>query len=126
MLKSPQQKGKQFERDMAKYLAKKFELPYKNSIRRTPCSGGIHEFMPQDIICMDKNSILARLHIECKNTEKLNHHQVYWRTRHIARAGTIPIVIHKKNFDIEPTIIIGLEDFCNLLLEIEELKRGIK
>jgi len=118
MLKSPQQKGKQFERDTAKYLGKKF----KANVRRTPCSGAIHDFMAQDIICLNPKSVLNELFMECKKQEHLNHHKVYWRTRGLCPVGKIPCVIHAKNFDKEPIITLSFEDFCNLLLRLEELE----
>ena len=69
---------------------------------------------------MKKDSILSKLFIECKNREHLNHHKTYWRTRGIANTGTIPIVVHKKNFDPEPIVTLGLNDFVMLLKIIEE------
>ena len=115
-IKSPQKKGKDFEREIAKDLAKRFNT----KVRRTPCSGGIHDFMPQDIICMDKNSIINELHIECKKQQSLNGHKVYWRTKNISKVGKIPVVVWKKNHDPEPIVIIGYNDFCNLLERLIE------
>lgn len=117
---NPQVKGKAFEREIAKFLSHYFKLEYKDQLRRTPMSGAIHSFMGQDIICMKKDHILSKLFIECKNRQSLNHHKTYWRTRKICNAGQIPIVIHKKNFDPESIVTIGLHDFCMLLMIIEE------
>lgn len=119
MIKSPQKKGKDFEREISKDLAKKFNTP----VRRTPCSGAIHDFMSQDIIAMDDKSILAELHIECKKQQSLNMHSVYWRTKKMAKVHKIAVVVWSKNFDPEPVCAIGYNDLCNLLLELEELKK---
>jgi Holliday junction resolvase len=115
---NPRNKGKKFEREIAKYLSKRFNT----QLRRTPNSGGIEGFMRQDIICMDRDNIMNEFFIECKKRESLNHHKVYWRTENIAPANKIPCVIHSKNHDKEPVITLGLEDFCNLLERIEENK----
>jgi hypothetical protein len=79
--------------------------------------------MPQDIICMDNNSILAELFIECKKTQSLNHHKVYWRTRGLCKPGKIACVIHSKNFDKEPIVTLSLEDFADVLLRLEQLTK---
>ena len=49
------QKGKRFERDVAKMINKKFET----NVRRTPMSGGME--IKGDIICIDDNSIIWKL-----------------------------------------------------------------
>lgn len=121
MLKSPQKKGKSFEREIAKTLSEAFGA----EVRRTPCSGAIHSFMPMDIICMSRDSILSELHIECKKTQSLNHHKVYWRTKSLARK-LIPCVIHAKNNDPEPIVTLGFRDFINLLQRIEEKSGSAK
>jgi Holliday junction resolvase len=117
-MKNPQKKGKDFEREIAHDLSKKFDCP----VRRTPCSGAIHDFMSQDIIAMDKTNILSELHIECKKQQSLNGHKVYWRTKKLAGAGKTACVIWAKNFDPEPVVVLGYNDFCNLLLEIQQLR----
>lgn len=121
-MKNAQKKGKDFEREISKDLSKKFEC----AVRRTPGSGAIHDFMPQDIICMDHKSELNRLHIECKKCQSLNAHAVYWRTKNLSKVGKIACVIWAKNFDPEPIVILGYEDFCNLLLEIKEYKINLE
>ena len=120
---NPMDKGKRFEREIAHQLEKHFpEL--KGGVRRTPMSGAIHDFMAQDIICMDKTSILAELFIECKFRENLNHHKTYWRTSHVAPAGKIPIVVHRKKNDQEPIVTIGFLHFCDLIKELEDYRKG--
>lgn len=116
----PHIKGKNFEREIANDLSKRMDC----DIRRTPNSGGIEGFMRQDIICMTQDSIVAELFIECKKQESLNAHKVYWRTEGICPANKMPIVVWKKNNDPEPVVVIGYEDFCNLLERIEEKQIG--
>ena len=117
-MKSPQKKGKDFEREIAKYLSNKFNT----EVRRTPCSGAIHPFMPQDIICIDIENILNRLHIECKKSEKLNIWEVFEKTRKIAKVGKIPIVVWGKNFCNQALVVIGQYDFFDLIKEIEDIQ----
>jgi len=112
-------KGKNFEREIAKDLEKRF----KAEVRRTPNSGGIEGFMRQDIVCMSQKSILNELFIECKKQESLNGHKVYWRTKGVSPTNKTPVVIWKKNNDPKPVAILGYGDFCNLLERIEKLKR---
>lgn len=112
---NPRRKGSNFERDIANLLSKEFNV----KVRRTPCSGAL-DFMKQDIIVIDQRSLLFEFFMELKNREALNHHKVYWRTKDVAPTNKIPIVIHKKNRDIEPIVTIGLSDFINLLQRIEE------
>ena len=112
-------KGKNFELEISKDLAKKFGY----EVRRTPNSGGIQGFMRQDIVCMNDKSILNEYFMELKKQESLNAHKVYWRTEDVSPKNKIPIVIWKKNRDPEPVVVIGYEDFCNALLELEELRR---
>jgi len=105
-------KGKRFEREIAKYLSNKFNV----NCRRTPQSGGMN--FKGDVINL--SGILARFLFECKNQEKLN----IWKALHQAINDTvskIPTVIFTKNFE-DNYIALKLDDFVNLLLEIEELK----
>ena len=114
----PHIKGKNYERDIAKKLAGWF----KTKVRRTPMSGAIHDFMSGDIICIDQTSIINRFQIECKKREKLNFWRTYEKTKNLAPVRTTPIVIATKNFYPDDLVVISLEDFKNLLLEIEEKK----
>lgn len=117
-IKSPQKKGKDFEREIAKHLSKRFDV----QVRRTPCSGAIHDFMSQDIIALDPESIISELHIECKKQQSLNAHSVYWRTKSMAKSGKKAVVIWKKNFDPEPVVVMGYEDWCDLIEEASLLR----
>jgi Holliday junction resolvase len=118
LIKSPQAKGKQWERELAKYLEKLFNC----EVRRVPCSGAIHSFMSQDIICINQKSIVSELHIECKKCEKLNVWEVYEKTRRLASVGKMPIVVWTKNFAPQAIVSIGQYDFFNLLKELEDLR----
>ena len=75
------QKGKRFERDVAKMINKKFET----NVRRTPMSGGME--IKGDIICIDDNSIISEFSIECKNQEKLNIWKALDQSRNDAPRG---------------------------------------
>ena len=118
-MKSPQAKGKRFEREIAKYLEKLFCV----KVRRTPCSGGIHNFMPMDIVCLNQNFILNSIHIECKNCEKLNAWQVYEKTKKLSSVDKIPLVVWSKNFAPQSLVILGQYDFFNILKELDDLRK---
>ena len=107
-------KGKRFELKVAKYLAEKLQA----NIRRTPNSGGLS--MKGDILCIDDNSILSEFNWECKNQEKLN----IWKALEQSRSDCLgnakmPVVCFTKNFERD-YVAIELDDFVNLLIEVEE------
>ena len=112
------QKGKRFERDVAKILNKKFET----NVRRTPMSGGMS--IKGDIIDINPDSVLFDYHFECKNQEKLN----IWKALAQARADKpirkIPLVVFTKNHERD-YVALELEDFMNILKELEDLKNSI-
>jgi len=117
----PHIKGKNFELEIAKDLVKRF----KTNVRRTPNSGGIEGFMRQDIICQNEKSILSGLFIELKKCQSLNAHKVYWRTKDVCPVNKTPLVIWKKNFDPEPVVIIGYDDFFNLIKSVEDISNEV-
>lgn len=119
MLKSPQAKGKNYEREVAKDLSEKFNC----KVMRTPCSGGISGFIRADLICMDKNSILAEYHFELKKCQSLNAHAVYWGSRAKAKTREKVAVIWKKNLDPEAIVVLGYNDFVQMMKELEELRK---
>ena len=112
------QKGKRFERNVAKQLNNKFNT----NVRRTPMSGGMS--IKGDIIDINPDSVLYDYHFECKNQEKLN----IWKALAQARAdkplGKTPIVVFTKNFE-KDYACLEFEDFMNLLLTIQQLQDEI-
>ena len=112
------QKGKRFEREVAKQLNNKFNT----NVRRTPMSGGMS--IKGDIIDINPDSVLYDYHWECKNQEKLN----IWKALAQARAdkpmGKTPVVVFTMNFE-KDYACLEFEDFMNLLKTIEQLQYEI-
>ena len=107
-------KGKRFELQVAKYLSKEFN----SEIRRTPNSGGLS--IKGDI--MATQGILSEFNQECKNQEKLN----IWKALEQSANDCIgshkqPLVVFTKNFE-KDYCALRLEDFVQLLLELEQLR----
>ena len=113
------QKGKRFERDVAKQLNKKFNT----NVRRTPMSGGMDNFKG-DIIDINPDSILFDYHWECKNQEKLNIWKALEQARNDKPMGKTPVVVFRKNFERDYACL-EFEDFMNLLLTIQQLQDEI-
>ena len=111
------QKGKRFERDVAKMINKKFET----NVRRTPMSGGME--IKGDIICIDDNSIISEFSIECKNQEKLNIWKALDQSRTDAPRGKLPIVVFTKNHELD-YCALEFEDFMNIVKELEDLRQN--
>lgn len=109
------QKGKRFEREVAKLLNKKFNT----NVRRTPMSGGMS--IKGDIIDINPDSVLYDYHFECKNQEKLNIWKALEQSRSDRPIGKTPLVVFTKNFQSN-YVAIELDDFMNLLKELEELR----
>ena len=110
------QKGKRFERDVAKMLNNKFE---NSHVKRTPNSGGLS--IKGDIICIDDNSIISEFSIECKNQEKLN----IWKALEQSRNDSgyrIPLVVFTKNHE-KDYVALEFEDFMNILKELHDLRK---
>ena len=109
-----QDKGKRFEREIAKTLNKKFG----SNVRRTPNSGGLS--IKGDI--MDTQGILSEWSFECKNQEKLNIWKAFDQAANDS-AGTrrTPIVVFTKNHD-RTLACLEFEDWMNLVKELEELR----
>ena len=110
-------KGKRFELKVAKYLAEKLQA----NIKRTPNSGGLS--MKGDILCIDDNSILSEFNWECKNQEKLNIWKALEQSRNdcLGNANKLPVVCFTKNFERD-YVALELDDFVNLLIEVEEAR----
>jgi len=113
------QKGKRFERDVAKQLNKKFNT----NVRRTPMSGGMDNFKG-DIIDINPDSVLFDYHWECKNQEKLNIWKALEQARNDKPMGKTPVVVFRKNFERDYACL-EFEDFMNLLLTIQQLQDEI-
>jgi Holliday junction resolvase len=109
------QKGKRFEREVAKLLNKKFNT----NVRRTPMSGGMS--IKGDIIDINPDSVLYDYHFECKNQEKLNIWKALEQARSDRPMGKTPLVVFTKNFESN-YVAIELDDFMNILKELEEFK----
>ena len=109
------QKGKRFEREVAKLLNKKFNT----NVRRTPMSGGMS--IKGDIIDINPDSVLYDYHFECKNQEKLNIWKALEQARSDRPMGKTPLVVFTKNFQSN-YVAIELDDFMNILKELEEFK----
>ena len=107
------QKGKRFEREIAKRLNKEFDIDCK----RTPMSGGMS--FKGDII--DLHGVMSSYHIECKHQESLNIWAALRQAEYDRRIGKTPIVVFKKNFTTE-YVALKLNDFINMVKEIEEHK----
>ena len=107
-------KGKRFELKVAKFLAEKLDA----NIRRTPNSGGLS--MKGDILCIDDQSILSEFNWECKNQEKLNIWKALEQSRNDCLGNAkMPVVCFTKNHERD-YIALELDDFVNLLIEVEE------
>jgi len=114
--KSSQQKGKRFEREVAKQINKKFE---NANCRRTPLSGGMD--FKGDICSINDNSIVSEFSFECKNQEKLNIWKALEQSRNDAPQRTMPVVVFTKNHE-KDYIALELEDFLNIIKELEDLR----
>ena len=113
------QKGKRFEREVAKILNQKFDT----NVRRTPQSGGMS--IKGDIIDINPDSPLYDFHWECKNQEKLN----IWKALAQARAdkpmGKIPVVVMTRNFE-NNYACLELDDFLNLIKTIQDYEEQLR
>lgn len=56
---------------------------------------------------------LPGIHIECKRVEKLNLYDAMAQSKHDARSGEIPAVMHRKN-NCEWLVSLSLDDFMTL------------
>lgn len=56
---------------------------------------------------------LPGIHIECKRVERLNLYDAMSQSRHDAREGEVPVVMHRKN-DCEWLVTMRLDDFMVL------------
>lgn len=63
---------------------------------------------------------LPGIHIECKWVERLNIYDAMAQSKHDARRGEIPVVMHKKN-NCEWLVTMSLDDWIGLYKECSML-----
>ena len=68
---------------------------------------------------------LPYLHIEAKAVERLNLYDAMAQSRHDARPGEIPVVMHKKN-NCKILVTLELADFMSIYQEWEAGAEAIK
>ena len=61
---------------------------------------------------------LPGIHIECKRVEKLNLYDAMSQSRHDAREGEAPVVMHRKN-NCDWLVTMRLVDWIEMYKEIE-------
>jgi Holliday junction resolvase len=113
--RSAQQKGKRFERKIAKQLSKFFD----ENVKRTPNSGGLS--IKGDIININPDSILSNWEWECKNQERLNIWKALEQAENDCPPRKRPVVVFTKNFK-DDYAAIKFGDFMDMLKELEELR----
>lgn len=109
------QKGKRGELEVVKILNKKFNT----GVRRTPNSGGLS--IKGDIIDIDPRSILSEFHFEIKNCKRIVMPK--WKDQaegDCPRCKTPLVVYKRKGWQVD----LPLEDFLNVLKELEDLRNG--
>lgn len=97
------QKGAAGERELARKLRK-----YGYDARRSQQFAGING--DADVVGLDG------VHIECKRVERLNLEDAMAQSKHDARDGEIPVVMHRKN-NCEWLVTLQLERFIELYRE---------
>lgn len=65
------------------------------------------------------------IHIECKAVERLNLYDAMAQAKHDARAGEIPVVIHKKNYCAD-LVTMEYEQWIELYKAYELYKEDLK
>ena len=94
------QKGARGERELAKKLRE-----YGYETRRGQQYSGANG--DADVVG------LPGIHIECKRVERLNLYDAMSQSRHDARDGEIPLVMHRKD-NCEWLVTMRLDDFMEL------------
>ena len=110
MGKMSRDKGKRGERELASILR---EFGYKARRGQQYC--GVNG--DGDVVG------LPGLHIECKRVESLRLYDAFAQSAADARAGEIPVVVHRRNH-CPWVVIVGLEDFATIYREWEAGKGG--
>lgn len=100
------QKGKRFELTLASKLR---EHGYDDSRRGQQYCGANGD---ADVVG------LPGLHIEAKAVERLNLYDAMAQSKHDAKEGEIPVVMHKKNY-CKILVTLELDDFMTIYREWE-------
>lgn len=95
-------KGAEGERSLAKFLREAGYEDAKRSVQYCGANGDA------DVI-----GALPGIHIECKRVERLNLDTALEQSARDARAGEIPVVVHRKNRQ-EWRITLKLADFLKI------------
>ena len=95
-------KGAEGERSLAKFLR---ESGYENARRSVQYCGANGD---ADIV-----EAIPGIHIECKRVERLNLDAALDQSVRDARAGEVPVVVHRKNRQ-EWRITLKLDDFLKI------------
>lgn len=99
------QKGKAGERELAKKLRE-----YGYDCRRGQQYNGSDG--SADVVGLEG------VHIECKRVERLNIEDAMAQSKHDARQGEIPVVMHRKN-NCKWLVTLRLDDFMNIYKELK-------
>lgn len=102
------EKGRRGEVELARKLR---EYGYVNARRSQQYCGANGD---ADIV-----GALDGIHIECKRVERLNIDDAMAQSKHDAREGEIPVVMHRKN-NCEWLVTMQLEKFIELYREWKE------
>jgi len=109
-----QEKGKRFERRIAKTLSQMFG----QDIRRTPNSGGLS--LKGDIMTVQEGP-LKRFHYELKHHETVKIWDFIKQSQADADPGKIPLVIFTRN-QADDYVTLKFDDFFNLVKECEDMR----
>lgn len=66
---------------------------------------------------------LPGIHIEAKAVERLNLYDAMAQSKHDARSGELPVVMHKKN-NCKVLVTMELEDFMTIYRDYEDHDKG--
>ena len=98
-------KGRRGEQELAKKL-REYGYDCRRGQQYSGASGD------PDVIGLDG------IHIECKRVERLNLEDAMAQSKHDARQGEIPTVMHRKN-NCEWLVTMRLDDFMRMYGEVE-------
>ena len=105
MGKTSRDKGKVGERELAGYL-REYGYDCKRGVQYCGKTGAA------DVIG------LPGIHIECKRVERLNIEDAMAQSRRDARAGEIPVVMHRRN-NCKWLVTMDLEQWMDLFREYD-------
>ena len=110
-MRSAREKGKQFERE----LAKDIEQILGGRAWRTPCSGALW-WNKADVNCRD--NVMTRFHIEAKRQEKWSLDTWFGQAVRGTAEGKIPLVVVRRNREV-PMIYMRWRDFLDLMKKLK-------